>query len=186
MSVRVAINGFGRIGRNVLRAIAEAERTDIEVVGINDLGPVETNAHLLRYDFFVAYAHESRKCVALACVVALRFKEGLDEFGGVWHESLVVLVDGGDCEDGVLADVGVPVLEALSRGCKEGLHEFGFTQLAQEAQGVAADELVGVLEVHSNAVAVQRVSVHPGCHSPTILLTRPRSSPASAFRLSPA
>src|ERR1700743_1864601 len=50
MTIRVAINGFGRIGRNLLRAIAEAERTDIEVVGINDLGPVETNAHLLRYD----------------------------------------------------------------------------------------------------------------------------------------
>jgi glyceraldehyde 3-phosphate dehydrogenase len=50
MSIRVGINGFGRIGRNVLRAIAEAGRHDIEVVGINDLGPVETNAHLLRYD----------------------------------------------------------------------------------------------------------------------------------------
>ena len=50
MSVRVAINGFGRIGRNVLRAIVEAGRHDVEVVGINDLGPVETNAHLLRYD----------------------------------------------------------------------------------------------------------------------------------------
>ena len=50
MAVRVAINGFGRIGRNILRAIAEAGRKDIEVVGINDLGPVETNAHLLRYD----------------------------------------------------------------------------------------------------------------------------------------
>ena len=50
MAVKVAINGFGRIGRNVLRAILEAGRTDIEVVGINDLGPVETNAHLLRYD----------------------------------------------------------------------------------------------------------------------------------------
>lgn len=50
MSVKVAINGFGRIGRNVLRAIAESGRTDIEVVAINDLGPVETNAHLLRYD----------------------------------------------------------------------------------------------------------------------------------------
>jgi glyceraldehyde 3-phosphate dehydrogenase len=50
MTVRVAINGFGRIGRNVLRAIAEANRNDIEVVGINDLGPVETNAHLLRFD----------------------------------------------------------------------------------------------------------------------------------------
>ncbi|NUR13190.1 MAG: erythrose-4-phosphate dehydrogenase, partial [Bradyrhizobium sp.] len=50
MSLRVAINGFGRIGRNVLRAIAESRRNDIEVVAINDLGPVETNAHLLRFD----------------------------------------------------------------------------------------------------------------------------------------
>ncbi|WP_413894595.1 glyceraldehyde 3-phosphate dehydrogenase NAD-binding domain-containing protein, partial [Candidatus Skiveiella danica] len=50
MTVRVAINGFGRIGRNVLRAIVEAGRTDIEVVAINDLGPVETNAHLMRFD----------------------------------------------------------------------------------------------------------------------------------------
>src|SRR6266550_1364990 len=50
MSIRVGINGFGRIGRNVLRAIAEAGRNDIEVVGINDLAPVETNAHLLRFD----------------------------------------------------------------------------------------------------------------------------------------
>jgi len=50
MAVRVAINGFGRIGRLVLRGIIESGRTDIEVVGINDLGPIETNAHLLRYD----------------------------------------------------------------------------------------------------------------------------------------
>lgn len=50
MAVRVAINGFGRIGRNVLRAIAESGRKDVEVVAINDLGPVETNAHLLRFD----------------------------------------------------------------------------------------------------------------------------------------
>jgi glyceraldehyde 3-phosphate dehydrogenase len=50
VSVKVAINGFGRIGRNVLRAIHEAGRQDIEVVAINDLGPVETNAHLLRFD----------------------------------------------------------------------------------------------------------------------------------------
>lgn len=50
MAVKVAINGFGRIGRNILRAIMESGRTDIQVVGINDLGPVETNAHLLRYD----------------------------------------------------------------------------------------------------------------------------------------
>jgi glyceraldehyde 3-phosphate dehydrogenase len=50
MSIKVAINGFGRIGRNVLRAIIESERIDIEVVAINDLGSVETNAHLLQYD----------------------------------------------------------------------------------------------------------------------------------------
>lgn len=50
MTVKVAINGFGRIGRNILRAIIESGRTDIEVVAINDLGPVETNAHLLQYD----------------------------------------------------------------------------------------------------------------------------------------
>src|SRR3984893_6515339 len=50
MSVRVAINGFGHIGRNVLRAIAETGRNDIEVVALNDLAPVETNAHLLRFD----------------------------------------------------------------------------------------------------------------------------------------
>ena len=50
MAIKVAINGFGRIGRNVLRAIIESGRTDIEVVAINDLGPVETNAHLLQYD----------------------------------------------------------------------------------------------------------------------------------------
>ena len=50
MAIKVAINGFGRIGRNVLRAIVEADRHDIEVIAINDLGPVETNAHLLRFD----------------------------------------------------------------------------------------------------------------------------------------
>jgi glyceraldehyde 3-phosphate dehydrogenase len=50
MTVKVAINGFGRIGRNVLRAIIESGRTDIEVVAINDLGPVGTNAHLLQFD----------------------------------------------------------------------------------------------------------------------------------------
>ncbi len=50
MAIRVAINGFGRIGRNILRAIYESGRKDIEVVAANDLGPVETNAHLLRFD----------------------------------------------------------------------------------------------------------------------------------------
>ncbi|GIL01940.1 MAG: glyceraldehyde-3-phosphate dehydrogenase [Alphaproteobacteria bacterium] len=48
--VRIGINGFGRIGRNIVRAIYESGRTDIDIVAVNDLGPVETNAHLLRYD----------------------------------------------------------------------------------------------------------------------------------------
>ena len=50
MTIKVAINGFGRIGRNIVRAIYESGRKDIDVVAVNDLGPVETNAHLLRYD----------------------------------------------------------------------------------------------------------------------------------------
>jgi glyceraldehyde 3-phosphate dehydrogenase len=50
LAIRVAINGFGRIGRLILRAAAEAGRNDVQVVGVNDLGSVETNAHLLRYD----------------------------------------------------------------------------------------------------------------------------------------
>ena len=50
MAVRLAINGFGRIGRLIMRAAIENKRRDVEIVAINDLGPVETNAHLLQYD----------------------------------------------------------------------------------------------------------------------------------------
>ena len=50
MSVKIAISGFGRIGRNILRAIAEAKRSDVEVVAINDLGSAKDNAHLFKYD----------------------------------------------------------------------------------------------------------------------------------------
>ncbi|MBU12629.1 MAG: type I glyceraldehyde-3-phosphate dehydrogenase [Rhodobacteraceae bacterium] len=50
MTTKIAINGFGRIGRNILRAFSENPRTDLEVIAINDLGPVQTNAHLLKYD----------------------------------------------------------------------------------------------------------------------------------------
>src|SRR5690349_51759 len=51
MTVRVAINGYGRIGRNILRAHYESRKShDIQIVAINDLGPPETNAHLTRYD----------------------------------------------------------------------------------------------------------------------------------------
>ncbi len=50
MAIKVAINGYGRIGRNVLRALYESGRKDIQIVAINDLGNAETNAHLTRYD----------------------------------------------------------------------------------------------------------------------------------------
>ncbi len=50
MAIRVAINGFGRIGRLCLRALIESGRSDLEIVAINDLGPVDSNAHLLKYD----------------------------------------------------------------------------------------------------------------------------------------
>ncbi len=50
MAIRVALNGFGRIGRMVFRAMIESKRSDIEVVAINDLGPAESNAHLLKWD----------------------------------------------------------------------------------------------------------------------------------------
>ena len=50
MTIRLAINGFGRIGRLALRAVVETDRSDVEIVAINDLGPVESNAHLLRFD----------------------------------------------------------------------------------------------------------------------------------------
>ncbi len=50
MAIRVAINGFGRIGRMVLRAIIESKRTDIQIIALNDLGPIKSNAHLFKYD----------------------------------------------------------------------------------------------------------------------------------------
>ena len=50
MALKLAINGFGRIGRLVFRSILESQRNDVEVVCINDLGPAESNAHLLKYD----------------------------------------------------------------------------------------------------------------------------------------
>jgi len=93
MTVRVAINGFGRIGRNVLRAIVESGRDDIEVVAINDLGPVETNAHLLRYDSVhgrfpgevtvkgdtITVGNRTMKCTAVKDPAQLPWKElGID------------------------------------------------------------------------------------------------------------
>ena len=59
MAIRIAISGFGRIGRNVLRALAEAKRRDLEVVAVNDLASAKDNAHLLKYDsVHGSFAHD--------------------------------------------------------------------------------------------------------------------------------
>jgi glyceraldehyde 3-phosphate dehydrogenase len=63
MSIRIAINGFGRIGRNVLRAIAEQNRTDLTVIALNDLGDTATNAHLFKYDSVHGPFHGEVKAV---------------------------------------------------------------------------------------------------------------------------
>ena len=84
MTLRVAINGFGRIGRLVLRSIVEHQRGDIEVVAINDLGPVETNAHLLRYDSvhgrFPATVTVAGDSIDLASYLAEALALGLSPF----------------------------------------------------------------------------------------------------------
>ena len=75
MAVRVAINGFGRIGRNIVRAIFESGRRDIDVVAVNDLGPVETNAHLLRYDSVHGrFPHEVKTSGDMISVGTEKFK----------------------------------------------------------------------------------------------------------------
>ena len=54
MTLKIGINGFGRIGRNILRAIVETGRSDLEVIAINDLGTLQSNIHLLKYDSSMA------------------------------------------------------------------------------------------------------------------------------------
>ena len=62
MTIRVAINGYGRIGRNIMRAHYESgKKHDLQIVAINDLGNAETNAHLTRYDTAHGFAHRDRQ-----------------------------------------------------------------------------------------------------------------------------
>lgn len=77
----------------------------------------------------------------------------MQQLRGIRHESLVVLVNGCDGEDGILADVGVAVLETGSRRGQQWFYQLSVTELAEKAQGVSPNILVGVLEIHANAVA---------------------------------
>ena len=59
MTLKIAINGFGRIGRNILRALDESDRDDMKIVAINDLSSTENLAHLLKYDSCLLYTSPS-------------------------------------------------------------------------------------------------------------------------------
>lgn len=95
------------------------------------------------------------KGIPLAGGVGFALEEGADEVGRIGNEGGRVLVDGCDGEDGILAHIGVAVLETLHCGGQEGLDEFGLAELAQEAEGVAADVLVGMLKIVPDTVATK-------------------------------
>lgn len=102
----------------------------------------------------VVYAGQGGEGVPLACGVALGLEECSNQVGGIGDQRGRVLKDGGNGEDGILPYIGVTVLETRSGGGEEGLDEFGFAELAQEAQSVASDVLVGMLKIVSDAIAV--------------------------------
>ena len=104
---------------------------------------------------FVADAGQRGKAVALAGGVGLGLDKGGEQLGGIGDQQRRVLEDGRDGKDGVLAHVGVAVLETGARRRQQRLNQLGLAQLAQEAQRVAANVLVGVLQVVADAVADQ-------------------------------
>lgn len=99
-------------------------------------------------------ADKGGECVPLGCRVTFGLEESGDKVGRIWYQRRRVLVDGGYREDGILADIRMTVLEARSSGGKERLDQLRLAKLAEEAQCVAADILVGMLEIVSYAVAV--------------------------------
>ena len=78
----------------------------------------------------MADTRQGRECVPLTCVITLSFQECRYQFRSIGDQAFRVLVDRGNCKDGVLADVCMPMFEARTGGGKEGLDELGFTELA--------------------------------------------------------
>lgn len=107
----------------------------------------------------MVYAGQSRKGVPLACGVAFGLEEGGNQVGRIWNQRGRVLEDGGDGKDGILSYICVTVLEARSGGGEEGLDELRFAELAQEAQGIASNVLVGMLEIVSDAVTSEQKGI---------------------------
>lgn len=96
---------------------------------------------------------EGCKGITLAGAVGLRFKEGLEEFGGVGNEGLGVLENRGDCPGGILSYIGMAVFQTRAGRGQEGLDEFGLAEFAQETESVSTDIFVRVLQVITDAIA---------------------------------
>lgn len=101
----------------------------------------------------MVYAGQGGEGVPLARGVALGLEEGGNQVGCIWDQRGRMLKDGGNGEDGILPYIGVTMLETRSGGGEEGFDELGFAELAQEAQSIASDVLVGMLKVVSDAIA---------------------------------
>lgn len=104
----------------------------------------------------MADGHEGCECIALAGAVGLRIEERLDKLRSIWDQRLRVLEDRSDSPHGVLADIGVAVIQAGACGREEGFNEFRFSELAQESQGVSSDVFVGVLKIVTDTVTAQK------------------------------
>lgn len=103
----------------------------------------------------MADGHERSERITLASTISLGLEESLNQLRCVGDERFGVLVYGRDSPHSVLSHIGVAVVKARTSGGEERLEELGLAELAQEAKGVTADELVRMLEVISNSVAVQ-------------------------------
>lgn len=93
----------------------------------------------------MVHCTESRKCIPLARVVTFAFEKCLEEFRSVGNQDLRKVIYGGDGEGGVLADVGVSMLQTRSGRRKERFDQLGFSELAQEPEGIASDIFIGML-----------------------------------------
>jgi hypothetical protein len=113
--------------------------------------------------FVMTDGHEGGKGISLARRIVFLQEEVVYKIRRIRDQLLEVLVYGGDREHGVLPHVGVAVLEALSCGLQQGLHELGLTDFAEEAKGVAANVFVGMLQIQSNSVTADGVLLRASC-----------------------
>lgn len=123
-----------------------------EFIGVGN--GVKGRAEILE-GLLVADRHERCKGIAFAGTVGLGLKEGLEKFGSIGDERLGVLEDRSHGPDRSLAHVGMSVFQTRAGRGKERLDEFGFAQLAQEAEGITPDVFVGMLEIVTDTVAVE-------------------------------